>query len=107
LPIYEPKRAKPHPLELFDNAKAKRLEKRIMASSASEEEKRFLIAAAQRHVVFNYEKIADYYSHSPKEIQELFEQSALVVIDFNKAFELGYVQLAYDIANQYLGHYED
>ena len=55
--------------------------------------------AASRHLVFDYSKIADYYSHSNKEMQELMEDSALVIIDFKKAIEDGYVKLTKEIAD--------
>lgn len=105
-PIYEPKNKKPHILELFDNTKTLRLLNEIQQSNISDIEKKFLIQAAYRHTIFNYEKIADYYSHSSKEVQELFEKSALVIIDFEKAIELGYVNLCKEINNQYLEDYE-
>lgn len=35
------------------------------------------------------------------------ENSALVIIDFNKAIELGYVKLSEEIKEQYLIDYED
>ena len=92
-PIYEPKNKKPHILELVDKSKTHRLIKEIEASSLSYEEKTFLLDAARRHNVFNYEKIADYYAHSSKEMQHLMERSALVIIDFEKAIEYGYVKL--------------
>ena len=53
----------------------------------------------------NYQLIADYYSHSSKEMQKLMEDSALVIIDFEKAIELGYVQLSKEIRTQYLEEY--
>lgn len=105
-PIYEPKNKKPHILELIDKSKTHRLIKEIEASSLSYEEKTFLIDAARRHNVFNYEKIADYYSHSSKEMQQLMERSALVIIDFEKAIEYGYVKLCDEIKKQYLEEYE-
>lgn len=92
-PIYEPKNHCPHILELYDNEKTKRLIREINNSSLDEYEKKFLIEAAHRHTVFNYSKIADYYSHASKEMQELMEKSALVIIDFNKAIEYGFVKL--------------
>jgi hypothetical protein len=104
-PIYEPKNLKPHILELYDKSKTQRLIKEIDMSSISIEEKSFLIDAARRHNVFNYEKIADYYAHSNKEMQELMEKSALVIIDFEKAIQLSYVKLCDDIKNQYLQEY--
>jgi hypothetical protein len=104
-PIYEPKNAKPHILELCDKTKTSRLMKEIDASNVSNEEKMFLIDASRRHNVFNYEKIADYYAHSSKEMQELMEKSALVIIDFEKAIQLSYVKLCEEIKNQYLQEY--
>lgn len=104
-PIYEPKHIKPHILELYDKSKAHRLMKEIDASNLSYEEKNFLIDAARRHTVFNYEKIADYYAHATKEMQHLMERSALVIIDFEKAIEYGYVKLSDDIRKQYLEDY--
>jgi hypothetical protein len=104
-PIYEPRNAKPHLLELCDKTKTSRLMKEIDASSVSNEEKMFLIDASRRHNVFNYEKIAEYYAHSNKEMQELMEKSALVIIDFEKAIQLNYVKLCDEIRNQYLQEY--
>jgi hypothetical protein len=105
IPIYEPKNAKPHILELVDKSKTSRLIREIDASNLSNEEKMFLIDSARRHYVFNYEKIADYYTHASKEMQELMEKSALVIIDFEKAIELNYVKLCDEIRNQYLQEY--
>ena len=92
-PIYEPKSRKPHILELVDTRKSSRMIRKIQASNIDEYEKKFLIEAAHRHSIFNYQAIADYYSHSSKEMQELMEESALVIIDFSKAIEHGFVQL--------------
>ena len=104
-PIYEPKNVKPHILELCDKSKTHRIIKEIEQSSLSNDEKFFLIDAARRHNVFNYEKIADYYAHSSKEMQTLMERSGLVIIDFDKAIEYGYVKLCEEIKKQYLEEY--
>lgn len=104
-PIYEPKNIKPHILELCDNYKTIRLIREIKNSNVTEEEKTFLIEAAKRHNVFNYEKIADYYAHSNKEMQNLMERSALVIIDFEKAIQYGFVRLTEDITKQHLTEY--
>jgi hypothetical protein len=105
-PQYEPKNKKPHVLELVDKSKFNRLKNEIQGSNLSEEEKVFLTMAATRHLIFNYAKIADYYAHSNKNIQELMEKSALVIIDFDKAYQYGYMKLAYDLANNYLDSHE-
>lgn len=105
-PIYEPKNVKPNLLLLCDSSKAKKLKLDIEKSSLSNDEKQFLNNAADRLNVFNYELIADYYAHSNNEMQVLMEQMALIIIDFDKAIELGYVQLSQDIKKQYLEYYD-
>tara|TARA_Y100001963_G_C6736174_1_gene426535 strand:- start:846 stop:1250 length:405 start_codon:yes stop_codon:yes gene_type:complete len=106
-PIYEPKNKKPHVLELRDKSKTNRLIMKIEASNLSDQEKDFLKDASTRHTIFNYELIAEYYAHSNKEMQELMEESALVIIDFEKAVQSGYVRLCEDIRKQFLEDYED
>jgi len=105
-PVYEPKNQQPHILTLCDPSKMHRLVREIEASNLTTEEKAFLIFAAYRHVVFNYEQIADYYAHATHEMQQLMEKSALVIIDFDDAIEYGYVKLCSDIREQYLQEYE-
>ena len=106
-PIYEPKNKKPHILELCNKSKTQILINEIEGSDLPVDEKKFLIDAAGRHNVFNYEKIADYYAHSNKEMQHLMERSALVIIDFEKAIEYGYVKLCDEIRTQYLEEYAE
>ena len=94
VPQYLPSGDKPDILSLCDEQKVLKLLADIDKSNVSEAEKKFLRKAAYRHYVFNYSKIADYYAHSNKEMQELMEQSALVLIDFNDAIANGYVELS-------------
>ena len=94
-------------MELCDKSRTRVLINEIEESKLPEDEKKFLIDAAQRHNVFNYEKIADYYAHSNKEMQHLMERSALVIIDFEKAIEYGYVRLCDDINKQYIEEYAE
>lgn len=104
-PIYEPKNKKPHLLELVDKSKTHRLMREIESSDLPYDEKMFLMDAARRHSVFNYEKIADYYAHSSKEMQHMMERSGLVIIDFDKAIEYGFIKVCEEIRNQYLEEY--
>ena len=104
-PVYEPKGRKPHVLELCDKLKTLELIKEIELSNLPYEDKKFLVDAARRHNVFNYEKIADYYAQSSKEMQDLMEKSGLVIIDFHKAIECGFVKICDDIRKQYLEDY--
>jgi hypothetical protein len=93
--------------ELADSKKFEELLAQIKASTVSEEEKEFLRIAARRHIVFHYQKVAEYYAHSEKEMQELMEASALVVIDFKKSIELGFTKLTESIASQMAEDFED
>lgn len=93
-PQYLPSNIKPRIEELCTLTKYTKLMAEISNSTVSEEDKRFLKLAATRHIVFNYSKIADYYAHSDKDVQELMERSALVILDFDDAISNGYVQLS-------------
>jgi hypothetical protein len=104
-PVYEPRNPKPHVFTLCDDSKTLALLREIDASAIPEDDKKFLRAAAWRHAVFHYERIADYYAHSPPEVQRLMERSALVIIDFDAAIEGGFVKLCEDIRAQYLEEY--
>ena len=89
-PNYEIKGEKPSIGELCDTEKYDSLISEIDKSNLTEEQKKFLRVGASRHIVFNYEKIAEYYAHQEKEAQEHMEDSALVIIDFDKAIEKGF-----------------
>ena len=105
-PVYKPRGVKPHAFELVDRTKYAKLKSEIDSADISEEDKRFLYMAATRHLVFNYELIADYYANTSKDIQSLMEDSALVIIDFNKAIEKGYVKLNEETAKLYGKDYD-
>jgi hypothetical protein len=92
-PIYEPKGQKPKVQELADTNKTDALISKLEASNLPGEVKAFLRLAAYRHTVFNYEAIAEFYAHADTETQQLMEDSALIIIDFKKAIEDGYVLL--------------
>ena len=96
-PVYEPKGEKPAIGELFDYGKTAQLVTEIDAAELPEDVARFLKLAAERHTVFNFRQIAEYYCHAPKEVQNLFEKSGLVIIDFHKAIENGFVHLTEEL----------
>lgn len=97
IPQYLPSKTKPNIMELCNDTKTNKLINEIKNSNVTDEEKQFLINAARRHLVFNYSKIADYYAHSSKEMQELMEKQALVIIDIDDAIANGYVKLSKNI----------
>ena len=79
---------------LYDTEKSNRLKADIELANISDEEKAFLLRASERHNVFNYKRIAEYYAGASEEMQRLMEQSALVIIDFDDAIKNGYVKLS-------------
>lgn len=100
-PIYTPKGEKPAIEELYDQTKLEELLQEIEDSELPEKEKAFLRIAAERHVVFDYENIAEFYAHASPELQKLMEASALVIIDFEQAIEHGFVKMTEKIAETY------
>lgn len=92
-PVYEIKGDKPKLSQLVDTIKTDELLKDIDAMIAPNGVKSFLRVAATRHYKFNYQAIAEYYARAPKNVQQLFEDSALVIIDFDAAIEGGFVQM--------------
>jgi hypothetical protein len=100
-PIYEIKGKKPTFDKMCNLTKTKAMIKEINGSKIPGDTKEFLINAAMRHTVFNYESIAEFYAHSTKEVQELMEKSALVIIDYKKAIENGFVRMTEGMAKVY------
>ena len=96
-PIYEMKGEKPEVVELFDTTKTGELSTRIMKADLPDDVRGFLMSAATRHTVFNYQKIAEFYAHQDPETQELMQESALVIIDLEQAIEKGFVRLSEEI----------
>jgi len=100
-PVYETKGVKPSLNSLLNIDKTKALLSEIEQSDAADDIKDFLTYAAYRHIVFDYQLIAEYYAHADKSIQSLMEKSALVVIDYNQAIENGYVELTKTLQDLY------
>jgi hypothetical protein len=100
-PVYEIKGEKPIVKNIYDMTKTKKLISEIDAANITNDDKEFLRHAAYRHIVFNYEDAAEYYAHASSDVQKLMEDSALIIIDFNKAIEHGFVSLSKDIAEAY------
>lgn len=95
VPHYEITGETPKISALFDQSKALALLDDIESDgSISEEEREFLKLAAMRHVVFNYRNIAEYYAAASPAMQGLMEDSALVIIDVDRAIANGYADLS-------------
>lgn len=94
VPTYEPSGDKPDITELFDDSHAFNLIEKIKSSKLPQAEKDFLMLTAGRHVRLNFQLIADYYAHSDRIVQELMEDSALVIVDIDNAIANGWVNLS-------------
>ncbi|MEY8709508.1 ParB/Srx family N-terminal domain-containing protein [Mangrovibacter phragmitis] len=92
-PVYEPSGTVPEVTALYDESKTSKLRENIEQAEVPADIKRFLLSAAERHTVFDFSKIADFYAASAPNVQALFEESALVIIDYEKAIEHGFVHL--------------
>lgn len=92
-PIYKPKGDNP-PIELLiDRTKTNKLQAEIDAAGLPPDVARFLKDAAERHTVFHFGRIAEWYCHATPQVQDLMEKSGMVIIDFKKAIEYGFVHL--------------
>lgn len=97
-PIYEKTGKCPALAELICTNKQAELTADIEAADLPHHVREFLLAAASRHTVFHYRRIAEYYCHASPLVQGLMERSALVIIDFDKAVEGGFVFMTQEMA---------
>jgi hypothetical protein len=65
----------------------------IRAANLPKEVEEFLMLAAERHTAFHFRNIAEFYCHADATTQDLMERSGLVIIDFDKAIEYGFVHM--------------
>lgn len=77
----------------YNIKKYEELKKEIQEKDLPKDIKKMLLLAATRHIIFNYQLLAEFYSQAEKDVQELMEKSGLVIIDFDDAMENGYVEL--------------
>ena len=91
--VYTPKGERPAVSDLTDRTKAEQLCAEIQQAALPDDVKTFLLQAAQRHVVYNFRNIAEFYCHAPADVQHLMERSGLIIIDFDKAIQNGFVHM--------------
>lgn len=107
-PTYQITGECPELVDLYDGTRTEYLIAEIdSADGVTEEEKDFLRIAAQRHTALHFERIAEYYAHATPQMQELMENSVLVIIDFDKAISLGFVRVVDRVADQVRDEYGD
>lgn len=94
-PTYEPTQDEPPALdELYDTERYDELISVINEHDLPADLEQFLRFAAQRHIIFDYENIAEYFAHQDAETQELMELLTLVIVDYDQAIEQGFVNFA-------------
>jgi hypothetical protein len=98
-PVYHPTGENPAVADLRDTGYAETLRTEIEAAALDDDLRRFLLSAAERHTVFNFALIAEFYAHADAEVQHLMERSGLVIIDFDKAVENGFVSMSEILAD--------
>ena len=96
-PIYEPSEICPSVDMIYSDKRYTELLERIEAVK-DKRLRKFLTLAAARFVVIDFELVADFYAFQDAEIQELFEDLALVIPDFGNAIENGFVRLNSELA---------
>lgn len=101
VPVYTPTGEDVPVGSLTNREKFNELVAEIDASGIDSEVADFLKAAAARHIVFDYARIGDYYANATPEVQRLMERSALVIIDFEKAIENGFVKMSEELRKEY------
>ena len=91
-PIYEPKGDSFPIKDLYDTTKRDELINEINEDKDLPDDLReFLLSAAERHTSFNFSRIAENYCHLPIKFKHHFENSALVIIDYDNAVRNGFV----------------
>lgn len=91
IPVYEPSDRKPFLNNLMCTKKRDELLADIDKSDIPEEIKVFLRSSAERHTKFDFAAIADFYAHSKTDVKQLFEDSALVIVDYDDALKNGFI----------------
>lgn len=93
VPHYTPSDNPPTIAELLDVEKTRQLLGEIAGADLPADVKEMLALCAYRHTRINFHRMADYYASAPPAVQQLMENSALVIIDIDDAIRHGYVRL--------------
>lgn len=105
-PVYEPtSETAPAPSELYDTTVTDALLAEIEAANIPDDVRSVLVAAAHRHTVLRFDKLAEFYAHADVEVQRLMEHSALVIVDVDSAIERGFLALHEDVLDLFREDY--
>lgn len=82
--LYEPRGFKPEIKELMDLQEYNKKIAYIESLQLDNDFKEFLKLSATRFILFQFDRIADYFASSNKDIQEAMKELILVILDYNK-----------------------
>lgn len=95
-PFYEIQGENPDVYDLYDIKKYNTLIEDIDKVECEKIVKDFLKCAATRFIAFRFDKIAEFYAHQNKEVQEIMRRLALVIVDYHDALREGFATLDKD-----------
>lgn len=97
--IYEPKGEMPAIEDCIETKDMDGVLKRLKGiKGLTKEERRVLEICAYRFCTIDFSKMAEYYAHASKPMQRAMEDNFLVIVDFEKARERGYVKMVTKLA---------
>lgn len=91
--LYEPRDFKPEIKELMDLQEYNKKIAYIESLQLDNDFKEFLKLSATRFIFFQFDKIADYFANSNKDIQEAMKELILVILDYNECIEKNLLNL--------------
>ena len=111
-PLYEPKNKMPSMTDIYDYSKRDELIEEInnnedLKGDLNSVLRNFLLSAAERHVVFDFSKIADFYAHIPVKYKKFFEKSGLVIIDYDNAIRNSFVSYEKEVQKTRIEYLEE
>ena len=89
IPYYTPAEKCPDAEELVDLSEVERLKDIVDDLECEDGLKRLLWARASFFADFDFQKIADYYAHSDKKVQDVMKELGLVIVIPKEAYERG------------------
>ena len=97
LPFYTPSQTKPIETDLASIKATEDLLSKIEVLKIDESLKNILRYRAAFFTDFNFQKIADYYSHSDNEVRSIFEDLGMVILAPKEAIKKGFINIAENI----------
>ena len=95
--IYEPHGDMPDIEQCVNLERMNEVLTKISTAKISKKERKILEVCAYRFAEIDFSKMTEYYCHATKAMQKAMEDDALVIIDYDKAREMGLVEMRKDL----------